>query len=117
MHLTFAPKYYIILIRYECIKIGGLVKVARQRKILISVPDSLLSEADTMANSQNINRSEFVREAMRLYIREKKKSEIADKLKKGYEEMAEFNLEYSDYCLEADNRQLKLYEYKLAECE
>jgi hypothetical protein len=31
--------------------------------------------------------------------------------------MAEFNLEYSDFCLETDNRQLQLYEDKLAECE
>lgn len=91
--------------------------MARQRKILISLPDSLLDEADSMAYSQNINRSEFIREAMRLYIREKKKAEIVRKLKKGYEEMAEFNLEYSDFCLEADNRQLQLYEDKLAECE
>lgn len=91
--------------------------MARQRKILISLPDSLLDEADSMAYSQNINRSEFIREAMRLYIREKKKAEIVRKLKKGYEEMAEFNLEYSDFCLETDNRQLQLYEDKLAECE
>ena len=42
----------------------------------------------------------------------------ADKfLKKGYEELAEINLEYSDFCLEADSRQLQLYEDKLAECE
>ncbi len=94
-----------------------MVKMARQRKILISLPDSLLDEADNMAYSQNINRSEFIREAMRLYIRERKKTEIVQKLKKGYEEMAEFNLEYSDFCLETDNRQLQLYEDKLAECE
>ena len=97
--------------------IGGMIKMARQRKILISLPDSLLDEADSMAYSQNINRSEFIREAMRLYIKEKKKAELVKKLKKGYEEMAEFNLDYSDYCLETDSRQLQLYEDKLAECE
>lgn len=91
--------------------------MARQKKILISLPDTLLDEADNMAYSQNVNRSEFIREAMKMYIREKKKSEIVQKLKKGYEEMAEFNLEYSDFCFESDNRQLQLYEEKLAECE
>ena len=50
-------------------------------------------------------------------ILNKKKNEIVQKLKKGYEEMAEFNLEYSDFCFESDNRQLQLYEEKLAECE
>lgn len=91
--------------------------MARQKKILISLPDSLLSEADSMADSQNINRSEFIREAMRLYIYEKKKNEIFERLKRGYEEMAEFNLEYSDFCLNTDNRQLQHYEDMLAECE
>jgi len=91
--------------------------MARQKKILISIPDSLLSEADSMAYSQNINRSEFVREALRLYIRERKKNEINRMLKKGYEEMGNFNLEYSDYCLQPDNTQLRLYEDRLAECE
>ena len=91
--------------------------MARNKKILISLPDSLLSEADIIANRQNINRSEFIREAMRLYIREKKKNEIVSKLKKGYEEMGQFNLEYSDFCLQADNTELLLYEDKLAECE
>lgn len=91
--------------------------MARQKKILISLPDSLLDEADNMASSQNINRSEFIREAMKLYIREKKKADIVGKLKKGYEEMAEFNLEYSEFCIESDNRQLLHYEDLLAECE
>ena len=91
--------------------------MARHKKILISIPDTLLSETDSMANSQNINRSEFIREALKLYIREKKKNDIARSLKKGYEEMALFNLEYSDYCLKSDNAQLRLYEDKLAECE
>lgn len=91
--------------------------MARNKKILISLPDSLLDEADSMATRQNVNRSEFIREAMKLYIREKKKNEIAERLKKGYEEMGQFNLDYSEFCLQADNRELQLYEDKLAECE
>ncbi|MBR3933388.1 MAG: ribbon-helix-helix protein, CopG family [Clostridia bacterium] len=91
--------------------------MARHKKILISIPDTLLDETDNMAYSQNINRSEFIREALRLYIYEKKKNDIANKLKKGYEEMAKINLEHSNYCLESDNAQLQLYEDRLAECE
>ena len=91
--------------------------MARQKKILISLPDTLLEEADNLANSQNINRSEFIREAMRLYIKQRKRNEIIQKLKKGYEEMAEFNLEYCEFSLDSDARELQLYEDKLAECE
>ena len=91
--------------------------MARQKKILLSIPDSLLDEADSMAYSQNINRSEFIRDAIKLYIREKKKNEIVASLKKGYEEMGIFNLEYSQYSLDADSTQLQLYEKRIAECE
>ncbi len=91
--------------------------MARNKKILISLPDSLLDEADSMATRQNVNRSEFIREAMKLYIREKKKTEIAERLKKGYEEMGQMNLEYSEFCLQAETSELQLYEDKLAECE
>lgn len=91
--------------------------MARQKKILISIPDSLLDEADNMAYSQNINRSEFIRDAIKSYIREKKKKEIAQKLKKGYEEMGLLNLEYSEYSISSDSTQLKLYEKSMAESE
>lgn len=91
--------------------------MSRQRKILISVPDSLLTEVDDFASSQNINRSEFIRDAMRLYIRERKKSEISARLKKGYEEMAEINLELAEYSISADNEQYRSYEAKLLECD
>lgn len=96
---------------------GALREMARQKKILISIPDSLLDEADNMAYSQNVNRSEFIREAIKNYIREKKKKEIAQKLKKGYEEMGNMNLEYSEYSIESDSALLQLYEKGLAECE
>ena len=91
--------------------------MSRQKKILISLPDALLNEVDNLATAQKINRSEFIREAMKLYIREKKKADIASSLKKGYEEMAMVNLEIAEFCLEADNIQQQTYEEKLAECE
>jgi len=91
--------------------------LSRQKKILISLPDTLLSEVDNLATAQKINRSEFIREAMKLYIHERKKADIASSLKKGYEEMAMINLEIAEFCLEADNIQQQSYEEKLAECE
>lgn len=94
-----------------------MVVLAHQKKILISLPDSLLTEVDSLATEQNINRSEFIREAMRRYVRERKKAELTEIMKKGYEEMAVINLEFAEYCFEADNRQQQSYEEKLAECE
>ena len=46
-----------------------------------------------------------------------KKADIKEKLKKGYQEMADINLWLSQMCLEADNESLTLCEEKLTECE
>lgn len=94
-----------------------MIILARQKKILISLPDTLLTEVDNLATAQKINRSEFIREAMRLYIHERKKAEISEMLKKGYEEMAMINLEIAEFCFETDSMQQQSYEEKLAECE
>lgn len=91
--------------------------MAERRKILISLPTSLLKEVDTIVSLEKTNRSEFVRQAMRLYIREKKKMETREEMKKGYREMAEINLKLAEICLEADEDIHKKYEQRLAECE
>lgn len=87
------------------------------RKILISLPDSLLKEVDDFISQQKVNRSEFVREAMALYIREKRRIEIRERLKKGYIEMGEINLSIACMCIGADSVQQFSYEEKLSECE
>jgi len=66
---------------------------------LISLPDNLLKEVDSIVAMEKINRSEFVREAMKLYIREKRRIEMRDKLKKGYQQMAEINIKLAEICL------------------
>lgn len=91
----------------------GGVALAGLRKILISIPDSLLKEIDTVVSIEKTNRSKFVREAMRVYLREKRKMEIRDRLRKGYEEMAEINMMLSEICFEADNSQQNEYEERL----
>jgi len=91
--------------------------LARLKKILISLPDSLLDELDAMVDSQQVNRSELIREAMRFYLKEKKRVEMSARMKKGYEEMAEINLEIANAWLAADTCLQRSYEEKLAECE
>jgi CopG family transcriptional regulator / antitoxin EndoAI len=95
----------------------GVNKLAQYKKILISVPDNLLEELDIMVSNEKTNRSMIVREAMSLYIREKHKVELRDKMKRGYEEMAEINLRLAEGCLGADNDQQSIYEEKLGEME
>jgi len=59
---------------------------------MISLPEYLLTEIDCIAASENRNRSEFVREAMKLYIAERKRSLLREEMKRGYLEMARINL-------------------------
>lgn len=87
------------------------------RKIMISVPDSLLKEVDNIVSTEKKSRSALVREAMKLYIEHKKKRNLKDSMKKGYKEMAEINLKLAEMCFEADNELDNHYEEKLAECE
>ncbi len=91
--------------------------MAQYKKILISVPDNLLEELDILASNQKTNRSLIVREAMSLYIREKRKVELREKMRRGYEEMAEINLRLAEGCLGADNDQQSIYEERLGEME
>lgn len=91
--------------------------MAELRKILISLPDNLLKEIDNIVSVEKTNRSEFVREAMKLYIREKRKIQMRDRMKKGYQEMAEINIRLAEVCLDADHDQQKKYEERLGELE
>ncbi len=91
--------------------------MAEIKKILVSLPDNLLKEVDSIASLEKINRSEFVRKAMKLYIRERRKIEMRDRMIKGYQEMAEINVKLTEICLEADNDQQLNYEERLGELE
>lgn len=91
--------------------------MAESKKILVSLPDTLLREVDEIVSLEKKNRSEFIREAMKFYIRERQRIEIREKMKKGYEEMAKINSEWTEASIYSDNQTLDLYETILSECE
>lgn len=91
--------------------------MAQHKKILVTLPDSLLDEVDEYVARQNSSRSEFVREAMKLYIKERKRAQLHEEMKKGYLEMAGLNAKLAEACVVADNEALFSYEEKLSECE
>ena len=91
--------------------------MAELKKILISLPDNLLKEVDNIVSVEKTNRSEFVREAMKLYLREKRRIQMRDRMKKGYQEMAEINIRLAEMCMDADSDQQIKYEERLGELE
>ncbi len=99
------------------VKEWGHDEMSQLKKVLITVPDSLLEAVDSAAKVENVNRSEFVREAMRLYLSEKKKHARKEQLKKGYQEMAELNLSLAEKYFSAEEEAFSVLEAKLAECE
>ncbi|OAT79983.1 CopG family transcriptional regulator [Desulfotomaculum copahuensis] len=94
---------------------GGLKKLAQVKRIMISLPDSLLAEMDGIVARERLNRSELIREAMRLYIGERKRRQLREQMKQGYLEMAKINLALAveQYRLEVEAaRQYELAEVK-----
>jgi Predicted transcriptional regulators containing the CopG/Arc/MetJ DNA-binding domain and a metal-binding domain len=76
--------------------------VAELKRIMISIPNSLLQEVDGFIAMEKLSRSQFVREAMRLYIEERKRKAVRDSMRKGYQEMAVINLTLAEEGLSAD---------------
>ncbi len=79
--------------------------MAETEKKVVNIPDSYLDN--------NLEKNNFIKK----YIAGRKKKEICNQLKKGYKEMAAVNLEWAEFCLEADNQCQFDYEEKLSECE
>jgi len=91
--------------------------MAESKRIIVSLPNSLLQEVDRIAQIEKRNRSEFIREAMKLYISERRKTQIREAMKNGYKEMGPVNVALSEIGIELDACMLEKYEAKLSECE
>lgn len=91
--------------------------MAETRRVVVSLPSNLLDEANDMVPIEYENMSDFVMEAMKLFIAEKKKLEIIERLKNGYKEMSDLNLKLSEIGIEQDNIELTLYELNLRRCD
>ncbi|OCA89351.1 antitoxin endoai [Bacillus sp. FJAT-27225] len=61
-------------------------------EILVKLPQHLLTELDGIVKLENVNRSEFIYQATKAYMRERKKRQIREAMRRGYMEMAKINL-------------------------
>lgn len=66
--------------------------MSSSRRIMISVPQNLLQEVDVAVSSVSGSRSEFIRAALRMYLDEKRRLEMRERLRRGYVEMGSLNL-------------------------
>ncbi len=61
-------------------------------EITIQLPQQLVSELDGIIQLENGNRNEFIYQATKMYLRERKKRQIRESMRRGYMEMAKINL-------------------------
>ncbi|MBW7651932.1 YlcI/YnfO family protein [Anoxybacillus sp. ST4] len=61
-------------------------------EIVIRLPQALVNELDGIVKQENGSRNELIYQAMKMYIRERKKRQIREAMRRGYMEMAKINL-------------------------
>ena len=76
--------------------------MAELKRIMISIPNSLLREIDGIVAMEKLSRSQFVRDAMCLYLEDRKRKAIIESMRKGYQEMAAINLSLAEEGLYAE---------------
>lgn len=86
------------------------------RRINVCVPFSLLQEVDGVVRQERRSRSEFIRSAVRFYMRIKSRRELLRRMREGYPEMAQLNLDLAKLD-EADAQDWARYERFLVESE
>ncbi|MCL6454095.1 MAG: ribbon-helix-helix protein, CopG family [Alicyclobacillus sp.] len=73
-----------------------------KRRIVLSISQQLLEQVDGIAQREQSNRSEVIREAMRAYVSERRKRDIRAALQQGYLEMARINLRIASEAFAAE---------------
>lgn len=94
----------------------GVFLVADNKRIMISLPVSLLEEVDGITGQEKTNRSRLIREAMRFYLEERKKSRLREEMRRGYLEMAQINLALAQEAFFYEEEVRVEIESKLVEC-
>ncbi len=76
--------------------------MSRSRRIAVSMPPYLLDEVDGLVAQERNSRSDLIRQATAMYVRERKKQRIRELLQQGYQEMAVINLRLASEAFEAE---------------
>lgn len=98
--------------------IGGInFYMSNSKRLVVNLSETLYNEFNKALEEDCKKRSEFIREAIILYIKEKKRLNIIEQMEKGYKEMAQLSLEFAEMGFASDMKEFKEYEAKLSECD
>lgn len=87
------------------------------KKVVVNLSEKVFDDFNKALEKDCKKKSEFIRDAIILYIKERKKFDISNQMQKGYTEMAELNLEISEMGMKCDIGELSEYEVKLSESD
>lgn len=79
-----------------------MANLQNTKRIMISLPEYLLEEVDGIVQEEKLNRSELIRQAMKLYLVERKKRNLRESMQRGYMEMAKINLSMASEAFQAE---------------
>ncbi len=71
-------------------------------EITVKLPEQLLKELDVYIKKENVNRNEFIYQATKNYLRERKIRHIRESMRRGYMEMAKINLSIASESFQAE---------------
>ncbi len=85
------------------------------KRVHIHMSAQLLAQIDMLAQEKQINRSQFIQHVVQLYIMDRESEGLRERLRIGYQIMAELNLRLAEDG--NDEELLENYERQLAEAE
>ena len=96
---------------------GNIYKMSVSKRLVVSLSETLCREFDEALKEDSKKRSEFIREAIILYIEKKKNLHLIEEMKKGYVAMSKINSQISEMGIGSDFKSLKDYEDRLSESD
>lgn len=82
----------------------------------IEIKIGLIDELEEVVHIEDRDKNEFVKEAMKLYLRERRRIKVMEAMKSGYLEMSHINRRLSEDGFSQDIRDFISYEISLVGC-
>ncbi|WP_163193760.1 CopG family transcriptional regulator [Clostridium thermarum] len=87
------------------------------KRLVVNLSETLNRELKGKIEEKGKKNSQFIRDAIILYIEERKKTEYIERMKKGYMEMTDVNVELAEMGCADDFKNLQDYEVWLTESD
>ncbi|NLM34190.1 MAG: CopG family transcriptional regulator [Clostridiales bacterium] len=87
------------------------------KRLVVNLSETLGRQLEKKSEEKGKKSSQYIKDAIILYIEERKKNEFIDRMRKGYMEMADINVEMAEMGCADDLKNLQDYEVWLTESD